>query len=583
MRAAIRKRVLVSAVVAWGAVLPAMAASGPSFDCRKAKGRIEEGLCRDPKLAELDRRMGGIYAELRRESEPDVHTVVSEQLAFLKDRDACTENEEDSAFSECLTFRYDERIRLMTVALPVWEKLRPPVAAATSRQVEGIFSFLTGEALDDITSSDNWEALNKISCAYFEHSPKKAAELFSPAFYSTRDSQSAICADLDLSRIVPGMKRLLTILEDIEGAGPIPDCTGTMGYGVERAHQVARLMAVVEGHPDFEAARRERKERDASESGFGYHPNLAHWAIQGRREKRLYASFEAEMPKAKSALAAEYGQRFNLNPAEAERLATYHVDRLVDSYTGRTGESSTNLYVSQCYGLADLRAYLGTGKLPARTCPEAEYAEPGAKAVLRRLLGLAIVNDASLADIKRLIAAGASLDAAPASFQYENRETPLMLAASRSDVFAALLAAGADPRPANAFGKTALMYAVQERDLSAIRSLLATTVDVNAATHAKVGIAQIEACGLHAGSRTALMYAAWQGNPEIVSLLLKAGADVRRVDSTGAAAGAYVGANRRVNLGEQQQMMDLLGAKPTGPRAALDGVGTSPVLAAKQP
>jgi ankyrin repeat protein len=120
------------------------------------------------------------------------------------------------------------------------------------------------------------------------------------------------------------------------------------------------------------------------------------------------------------------------------------------------------------------------------------------------LLGLAIVNDYPLSVIKQLIGEGAQLD--PPRMEngnQESRESLLMLAAARAYVIAALLIAGADPNLVNDFGKTALMYAVQEQGTDAVRALIEAGAIIDTVTNADVGCTVLKA-----GSRSALMYAA---------------------------------------------------------------------------
>ncbi len=213
---------------------------------------------------------------------------------------------------------------------------------------------------------------------------------------------------------------------------------------------------------------------------------------------------------------------------------------------------------SLCLSTADLDSYLA-GKVPDKKCPDADFADPAPQATLRRLLGLAIVNDYPTQVVRRLIAGGARLDPPDLEVdgKHESRESLLMLAATRADVIDALLAAGADPNRRNEFGKTALMYAVQERNLPGVRRLIQGGADVNAAT-----VVGRECLVVQPGGRTALMYAAWQATPAIVRALLEAHADAGRADSRGKTAADYVAANRRLSPEERRATNAMLRGSP---------------------
>ena len=55
---------LVASVIAAGRAM----ADEPSFDCGKAEGAVEEMVCKDTQLAELDRRLAEVYAAAARQA-----------------------------------------------------------------------------------------------------------------------------------------------------------------------------------------------------------------------------------------------------------------------------------------------------------------------------------------------------------------------------------------------------------------------------------------------------------------------------------------------------------------------------------
>lgn len=349
---------------------------------------------------------------------------------------------------------------------------------------------------------------------------------------------------------MPAVRGLLDVLDGIAGGENEMKCAGTMRYGVWRDRGLASILAVVESDPDIDAYEREREQTAARR---GYRPDVAHWALQGVWQKRRYAGLEREVARARPALVADYERRFRLDAAHAGRLAEYHLQRLIEAYTLDGSDLS---YVSACFDLGDLDAYLASGRAPEKVCYHHQFLDPARGATLRRLLGLAIVGDYPMAAVERLIADGAQLDPSGPAFPHELQESPLMLAAKRADVIDALLTAGADPNRGNAFGKTALMYAVQERNLAGVRRLLAGGAEVDAVTD---DLEDQDCLALKAGVRTALMYAAWHGTPAIVRALLDAGADRLRVDSEGETAAAYLDRNRSLSATERRALRARLG------------------------
>lgn len=137
-------------------------------------------------------------------------------------------------------------------------------------------------------------------------------------------------------------------------------------------------------------------------------------------------------------------------------------------------------------------------------CSLAGAAEPDGTPALHRA-----VYAGDVEETRRLLAAGAD-PATPSLFG----ATPLMLAAARgdADLIRLLLDAGVDPDAANSEGETALMVVARTGSVDAAGLLLRRGADV----HAREDW----------GGQTALMWAAAQSQPEMIRVLVKAGARV---------------------------------------------------------
>ena len=310
------------------------------------------------------------------------------------------------------------------------------------------------------------------------------------------------------------------------------------------------IQAVVDADPDMDGYRAERAKR---REGLNYEPDLRHWSQQGLWEKSVYADIQRTQAAAREALLQDYATRLHQSKARAATLADFRIEQLVDIHIrDHAGFSSTLSYPSLCWDTKDLDRYVSEGKLPDKVCPYQEFADVSAPVTLQRLLDLAIVNDYPVAVVQRLIDASAGLG--PQTGEYGSLETPLMLAAARTDVIQALLAAGAGTEDRNGFGKTALMYAVAENNLGGVRALLDAGAGVNATT-----AALDKGCtNLKAGERTALMYAAWHARPDMLKLLLDAKADRDLRDSNGETARQYIARNDKLDADQRKAMEALL-------------------------
>ena len=95
----------------------------PSFDCSKAKTRVEKLICSDEDISRVDRDMQKAYdlmmgkydlaymnEEAKEEIKPYLKKLKQSQIDWVKDRDACSSKKDKKEFRSCVFSRYINRI-----------------------------------------------------------------------------------------------------------------------------------------------------------------------------------------------------------------------------------------------------------------------------------------------------------------------------------------------------------------------------------------------------------------------------------------------------------------------------------------
>jgi uncharacterized protein len=122
----IKSILFVLAFLAKGAEVGIALATGPSFDCSKVQqGSIEELICKDEGLSELDRKMAAVYEEAAKKAINEHPPVLkSEQRGWIKGRNDCWKSTDKR---QCVDESYRRRIaelqaryRLVPANGPFW-------------------------------------------------------------------------------------------------------------------------------------------------------------------------------------------------------------------------------------------------------------------------------------------------------------------------------------------------------------------------------------------------------------------------------------------------------------------------------
>ena len=87
----------------------ALAQTNPSFECsQKLTSSVEQRICKDPKLAALDRQLADVYAAAQaKATEADKQALTASQRGWIKGRNDCWKNTDVPA---CVAVAYHDRI-----------------------------------------------------------------------------------------------------------------------------------------------------------------------------------------------------------------------------------------------------------------------------------------------------------------------------------------------------------------------------------------------------------------------------------------------------------------------------------------
>ncbi len=527
--------------------------AAPSFDCHKTSSPIEQVICSDTKLSELDKELAKKFTEAKKTNPQDVKILIDGQRKWLKMRlQQCSYNGKDEPPAEdkkqeyvsCLQKLYEQRIKVLS-----YPEFWPPLRESNVDKAIARLRNMDPQDLYNITTDENRDTLSELSCRFFEKDPEAASKTFAMYFGSSMDGWNPLCRKIDVADRVPEVKALLAALEPIWGASTA--CDGTMRFGFGRSEMIIRILAAVDTNP----MKNEKEIAPLDSATLGYTPDLKHWSQQGNWEKRQYEALQPILDNAQKSLSQYYQKTFHVAESQADSAAKFHITQIIRQQTEHTGRSQTPIYMSVCFDKSDLDAYLKSNALPTKNCPYGEFVDMSKEATLRRFLGLAIVNQYPVDVVKKLIADGAELNQKRKEFNYNRvvNDSPLMLAAPYPEIIELLLKAGAQVNEPNAFGKTALMYAVQEQNTKSVSLLLAAHADVNAKTSEDV-----QCSALKAGDRTPLMYAAWEANPEIIKMLVAAHADINSKDTNGETALEYLKRNETLSSEGKLELEKLL-------------------------
>ena len=473
-------------------------------------------------------------------------------VLLLACRVSTAEAESSSAVDCSLARSPSEKLLCTEESLRKAETRFPGIPKNPSKaQLQKIAHYFESRSCEDVQQLQkstlfDVSGLEDLPCFLAEESPRVAAKIFGGCYGSNMDNFTPSCDSAEKAKAVRGLPEFIRLLGTLYGSNS--SSCGTIRYGHYRSQNVAVLLALFDttasfgsdlSGPQGESTKQpwspypsflNEDELNADSRGhIAKTPILENFSWQGLWERDTVKQFHTLAEAARTGLIDYYTQSRKLPREQAERSARFHLANLVNAYV--VGHHSSIRY----WGAEEIDRFLKEGKLPSQESLEFqyEYSLPNPKilstetlrsASLAMLLKLAVLNNFSASDIQRLIQAGAPVDNSAL------KDTALMSSVRRPEITRLLLDSGAKVNAQNAFGKTALMYAIQYGSFEAVELLIERGADMNLATRNPPPFGD---CGISisVGGRTPLMYAAWHASPEVKEFLLKHGAKPETKDS----------------------------------------------------
>lgn len=328
---------------------------------------------------------------------------------------------------------------------------------------------------------------------------------------------------------LPHMEKLLSVGEAIRRQD-VSQCSGSILYAQARYYQFRLLMAGL-------APRQFLAVRETSTPPRAFDAYFTHWAMQGPSNYRQYQDFLATSSEARTALIAHYQAHSGLSSDEAVAV-TDKLLRLVSQRAAGAFPGSASIRENPPVTPSPLLDAINADNPDLQAIQSVLRGHPP-QTEIDQALKLALYRQQSLAIISELTDHLESLDSGHESALFFSLQTP--------DAMQLLLSRGAAVDYANSFGKTALFYAIEGRDLNTVSALLEHGANPNHAYKNAEALRELQCVtvDIKHSARTPLMHAAQHGDVAVLTLLLSKGARLNDVDDLGWNALDYATENRQ--------------------------------------
>lgn len=328
---------------------------------------------------------------------------------------------------------------------------------------------------------------------------------------------------------LPQMEGLLNLAESIRRQD-VSQCSGSIVYAQARYYQFRLLMAGL-------APRQFLAVRETSTPPHALEAYFANWAMQGPSNYGRYRDFLTRRSQARTALIAHYQAHAGLSSEEAEAVSDKLL-RVVSHWATGAFPGSSSIRENPPVAPTPLLDVINA-EAPDLPSIQAVLRDHPPQAEIDQALKRALYRQQPLAIIRELASHLESLDS--------GHESALFFALQTPGALHLLLSRGAAVDYANSFGKTPLFYAIENRDLSALGTLLEHGANPNHAYKNAEALRELQCVtvDIKHSSRTPLMHAAQHGDVAVLTLLLSQGARLSDVDDLGWNALDYATENQQ--------------------------------------
>ncbi|MDA7705551.1 ankyrin repeat domain-containing protein [Rickettsiales bacterium] len=275
---------------------------------------------------------------------------------------------------------------------------------------------------------------------------------------------------------------------------------------------------------------------------------LTFWSSFGLWNLKKYNQIQRQIRLSINELSRYYNKKLNIAQNKSYKISKISLNNYLTNYL----PISNNIW-AKYYNDPLFIAILNNKNnlLPLITKYTEKHKKERDKIALITFLNAAIIRDYDLNSISSIIN-NIRIDNLNNKGDFAYISAPLFVAINNANILEFLLKDWLfNPNQRNSFGKTPIFRAIQENNLESTKILIkyGAHIDLNTYIFASKKASYI---ALSTYQRTALIYAAWQGDLRMIKFLVENGADIYQKDSKGKYAIDYLEKNRFMNQSDKE-------------------------------